>query len=95
MIAQVIRLCIVSSVFLLSAVQADVLKMPNEAPQILSSDASPVRGMTKNQVEKKFGAPMAMTGPVGDPAIYRWDYSRYSVFFENNYVLHSVVYSDK
>ena len=69
--------------------------MPGEAPQVISNNTSPTRGMTKNQVETKFGAPHSRIGPVGDPAIYRWDYARYSVFFEDNYVLHSVVYSDK
>ena len=95
MIAQVIRLCIVSSLIWLTTVQADVIKMPGEAPQVISNNASPLRGMTKNQVESKFGAPHSKIGPVGEPAIYRWDYARYSVFFENNYVLHSVVYTDK
>ena len=95
MIAQLIRFCIVSSFICLTAVQADVLKMPGEATQIISDNNSPVRGMTKNQVESKFGAPRSIIGPVGEPAIYRWDYARYSVFFENNYVLHSVVFTDK
>ena len=95
MIAQLIRFCIVSSFICLTVVQADVLKMPGEAPQIFSDNNSPVRGMTKNQVESKFGAPHSKIGPVGEPAIYRWDYARYSVFFENNYVLHSVVFTDK
>ena len=95
MIAQVIRLCIVFTFMIAAGTQADVLKMPGEAPQVLSSDASPVRGMTKNQVETQFGTPNTKIGPVGEPAIYRWDYPRYSVFFEDNYVLHSVVYSEK
>lgn len=95
MIAQLIRLCIVSSIVCLSAAQADVIKMPGEAPQIMSDSTSPVRGMTKSQVESKYGAPHSKQGPVGEPAIYRWDYARYSVFFENNYVLHSVVFTDK
>ena len=95
MIAQLIRICIVSFFLCLTVVQADVLKMPGEAPHIISDNNSPVRGMTKNQVESKFGAPHSKTGPVGEPAIYRWDYARYSVFFENNYVLHSVVFAEK
>lgn len=95
MIAQVTRLCIVSIIISLSAAHADVIKLPDETPQVISNDASPIRGMTKHQVENQYGAPQSRIGPVGEPAIYRWDYARYSVFFENNYVLHSVVYSDK
>lgn len=91
MIAQIIRICIAFSlVFSLNA-QADVIKLPSEAPRVVTSDAAPTRGMTKNQVESNFGAPRAISGPVGEPAIYRWDYADYSVFFENNYVLHSVI----
>ena len=95
MIAQFIRLCIVSTMIFAVSAQADVIKMPNESPRVISDNNSPIRGMTKNQVEAKFGAPQSRIGPVGDPAIYRWDYARYSVFFEDNYVLHAVVYSDK
>lgn len=93
MISQVIRICIAFSLIISFGIQADVIKMPAEAPQVVTSDAAPVRGMTKNQVESSFGAPHSIIGPIGDPAIYRWDYPQYSVFFEHNYVLHSVVTS--
>ena len=95
MIAQLIRFCIVSFLVCAPTLQADVLKMPGEAPRVISDSNSPVRGMTKLQVESKYGAPQSKIGPVGEPAIYRWDYARYSVFFENNYVLHSVVFTDE
>ena len=91
MIAQIIRICIaLSLVFGLNA-KADVIKLPSQPPHVVTSDAAPSRGMTKNQVESGFGAPQAMIGPIGEPAIYRWDYADYSVFFENNYVLHAVI----
>ena len=93
MIAQVIRICIAFSLIISFGLQADVIKMPAEAPYVVTSDAAPVRGMTKSQVESKYGAPYSIAGPIGDPAIYRWDYPEYSVFFEHNYVLHSVVTS--
>lgn len=72
---------------------ADVVKLPSQAPQIVTSDSAPVRGMTKQQVESTYGTPINASGPVGEPAIYRWDYADYSVFFEHNYVIHAVVTS--
>ena len=93
MISQVIRICIAFSLIISFSIQADVIKMPAEAPQVVTSDAAPARGMTKNQVESHYGAPHSIIGPIGDPAIFRWDYPQYSVFFEHNYVLHSVVTS--
>lgn len=93
MIAQTIRYCIALSLVFAFGAQADVIKMPSKSPQVISSDSAPVRGMTKNQVESSFGSPMSASGPTGSPAIYRWDYPGYSVFFEQNHVLHSVVTS--
>lgn len=93
MIAQAIRYCIAFSLVVSFTAQADVIKMPSESPQVITSNSAPVRGMTKSQVESNFGSPMSISGPTGQPAIYRWDYPDYSVFFEHNYVLHSVVTS--
>lgn len=93
MIAQAIRYCIALSFVVALSAQADVIKMPSKSPQVVTSESAPVRGMTKSQVESNFGAPMSISGPTGTPAIYRWDYPDYSVFFEHNYVLHSVVTS--
>ncbi|MFK7794294.1 MAG: hypothetical protein AB8B89_02985 [Gammaproteobacteria bacterium] len=93
MIAQAIRYCIAFSLVIVVTAQADVIKMPSESPQVVTSNSAPARGMTKSQVESNFGSPTAISGPTGQPAIYRWDYPGYSVFFEHNYVLHSVVSS--
>lgn len=93
MIAQVTRYCIVFCLVFAANAHADVIKLPSQAPQVVTSDSAPVRGMSKQQVESTLGAPRAMSGPVGEPAIYRWDYADYSVFFEHNYVIHSVVTS--
>ena len=79
------------SLLITASANADVLKLPGAAPQVITLADSPARGMTKDQVESRFGAPRSKIGPVGIPAIYRWDYADYSVFFENNFVLHSVV----
>jgi len=44
-----------------------------------------------NDVEQKFGQADNTTGPIGEPPISTWTYSDFSVFFEDNIVIHSVV----
>lgn len=50
----------------------------------------PRHGMNKTQVEAAFGAPDSRNGPTGDPPIYYWEYPSFTVYFESDYVLHSV-----
>lgn len=50
----------------------------------------PVRGMSMNAVESRFGAPREKLGPVGEPPITRWVYADYTVYFEGRYVIHTV-----
>jgi len=50
------------------------------------------RGTTMHEVEAKFGAPAKRYPAVGKPPITRWDYPSFSVFFEYNRVVHSVVH---
>jgi hypothetical protein len=57
-----------------------------------SSVARPGRGTTMHEVEAKFGAPEKQYPAVGKPPITRWDYPSFSVFFEYNRVVHSVVH---
>lgn len=56
----------------------------------------PHRGMTMAQVEKRFGAPMEKLPTRGGdaprhPPINRWRYHGYTVYFERNRVIHSVL----
>jgi hypothetical protein len=52
---------------------------------------TPSRGMTMDQVATKFGAPVTKVPPVGKPAISRWEYPGFIVYFEADHVIHSVV----
>lgn len=52
---------------------------------------TPKTGLTKAQVEARFGSPKDVKGPVGDPPIYTWDYGQFAVYFEQDRVIHSVV----
>jgi hypothetical protein len=47
-----------------------------------------------NKVEQTFGVPEAKFPAVGDPPITRWNYPEFSVFFEFDKVIHSVVKRD-
>jgi hypothetical protein len=69
------------------------------APQPLetqsSSETVPGRGMTMDQVEARFGDPKEKIPAVGDPPIARWNYGWYTVYFERNIVLDSVIHHKK
>lgn len=56
----------------------------------------PARGMSMDQVEKKYGAPQRKLSPRGGdsakhPVINRWDYSNFIVYFEKSHVIHAVL----
>jgi hypothetical protein len=59
--------------------------------QALNNDAIvPQRGRTMDEVENRFGPPDTRQLPVGDPPITRWIYPDFKVYFEHQYVIHSV-----
>ncbi len=53
--------------------------------------ARPARGMTMDQVLQQYGEPQRRLGPVGEPPIAHWVYNDAIVYFEHQYVIHSVV----
>jgi hypothetical protein len=69
---------------------ADVLLVDSiqSAPRI----QTPQNGFTMSQIRQQYGNPVAELPAVGDPPITRWDYDGFSVFFEYDLVLHSVVH---
>ncbi|WP_020210375.1 hypothetical protein [Gilvimarinus chinensis] len=68
---------------------ADTVRIP-VGQQGEASLPTPNTGTTKAKVKSEYGEPQQQSGPVGDPAIYRWDYSDFVVYFENDRVIHSV-----
>jgi len=56
-----------------------------------SAASRPSRGTTMASVEAQFGAPSERVPAVGEPPIARWEYPGFTVFFEHDRVLHSVV----
>ena len=72
------------------AVFADVLII-DEVRQVQRMDL-PQNGQTKSSIESRFGSPEQRNQAVGDPPISSWDYGHYSVYFEYNVVLFSVLH---
>jgi hypothetical protein len=68
----------------------------NDQVQVRESRADvPKRGLTMDEVQKHFGAPVTRHPTVGGgsphrPPITRWDYNGFSVFFEKDRVIDSV-----
>lgn len=72
------------------AAPADVLLI-EEVRQSERMDL-PENGRTKAYVQARFGEPGATRPAVGDPPISRWDYDGWSVYFEYDLVLFTVLH---
>lgn len=73
-----------------SPLTADVLII-DEVRQV-EKMSLPANGQTKANIEAKFGTPQERHAAVGEPPISRWDYDTYSVYFEYDRVLFSVLH---
>ncbi len=73
------------------AASADVLNIDGNR-NVVQSSSAPTRGMSQEQVLSRFGEPNSKKSAVGDPPISRWDYNGFSVYFEYNTVLHSLIH---
>jgi hypothetical protein len=81
---------------LASAAVAETIVV-NDQVQVRDSQVDrPKRGLTMDEVEKKFGAPATRHAAVGgssqqQPPITRWDYNGFTVVFERDRVIDAVV----
>ena len=69
---------------------ADTLLLDAVDQSRASETAQPARGMTMQEVEARFGAPVQRRAAVGQPPITRWEYADFVVYFESRYVIRSV-----
>ena len=69
---------------------ADTMVVDDQVVVRPSNIERPTRGVTMAVVEAKFGAPQTRYPAVGKPAITRWDYAAFSVFFEGERVIDAV-----
>jgi len=74
------------------AMAGDVLLIEKVEERMLRD--LPQNGLTKAQVETRYGVPNEKHAPVGDPPITRWVYDDFNVFFEHNLVIESVLHHD-
>jgi hypothetical protein len=74
-------------------ITATLLFALSAAPTVQAEDSAavPARGMTMTTVEQSFGKPAETLPAVGNPPITRWVYPTCTVYFEYQYVIHSVV----
>lgn len=82
-------LALAAAVVLSPAVQADTLMI--DAIESDASASKPRSGVTMDTVEQRFGAPEERIPAVGDPPISRWLYQDFTVYFEYDRVIFSVV----
>lgn len=68
---------------------ADVLLI--DSIQSSSAMQTPRQGLNMAAVRQQFGEPAQQVAAVGEPPISRWEYTGFTVYFENNLVLHSVI----
>jgi hypothetical protein len=73
-----------------AASQATVLLIDGIEADAQSATDRPKSGMTMASVEKTYGSPAQRHDAVGRPPITRWDYPTFSVYFENDRVIHAV-----
>jgi hypothetical protein len=81
---------------LVSAALAETIAVNDQVQVRESQTPMPKRGSTMGDVEKQFGAPVARHPTVGggsphQPPITRWDYNGFSVVFERDRVIDSVM----
>jgi len=87
----VIKQGLIGVVFLLLScvTYADVLLI--EEVRATRNMDLPENGYSKAEIESRYGSPQNKHQQVGDPPITRWDYDRFSVYFEYDLVLTSVL----
>ena len=67
---------------------AETIALPHKDSS--RSAPRPTRGTTKAEVQARFGDPLSKDGPRGNPSIYFWEYPDYTVYFEDDIVIHAV-----
>ncbi|WP_203300559.1 hypothetical protein [Marinobacter sediminum] len=72
-------------------VVAEQITIPVGSQTDRASISTPQIGMSQASVRAKWGAPVEIQGPVGEPPISQWYYQDFIVYFEKDRVLHTVL----
>lgn len=88
-----IRLTITATVltFALMSAPAGADELDMRDTQALNDPSAPQRGMTMQRVAEGWGEPQRRIGAVGEPPITRWQYEGFTVYFEHDRVIHTVI----
>nr|WP_010130532.1 hypothetical protein [Microbulbifer agarilyticus] len=78
-----------AALFTAALTQAETVEVP-VGEQGYVEEAGQLRGKKQEQVTQEIGEPINIQGPVGEPAITRWEYADFFVYFEHDRVLHTV-----
>lgn len=75
---------------------AEEIRIPigSQSPQFIKLER-PLTGWKKSKILDTFGEPKSVAGPVGSPPITQWHYANFTVYLENNTVIHSVLSPSK
>ena len=75
-----------------AAAATDELKIPVGSQASAGIGPLPPHGMLMPRVRAAWGEPSLVHDAVGQPPITRWDYPRFSVYFEHDHVVHAVAH---
>lgn len=76
--------------FAAAPLSADTLLLDSVDQAQVDGDLQPMRGMSMQAVEARFGQPSQRRAAVGKPPITRWEYPQFVVYFEYQHVIHAV-----
>jgi hypothetical protein len=80
------------AVFYCAPLSAETVTVPiTQQGADLKNMPLPATGSSKSAVLKRFGEPLNRVEPVGKPPISKWLYDNYTVYFEYDHVIHSVL----
>ncbi|UZE97944.1 hypothetical protein [Alkalimarinus alittae] len=88
LVAGALSACLFSTVSVSDTLKIGVSEQAQENKYI----NRPKVGMSMDTVTSFFGNPTTISGPTGKPAIYQWKYADFTVYFEGEYVIHSVLH---
>ena len=89
-------LILVTSLFIAPPMAMGEVLLLDAMAEVPSNTASglprPVRGTSMEDVYNKFGAPQSESPEVGKPPITRWVYEKFTVYFEFDRVIETVIH---
>ena len=88
-----IRLTITATLltFALLSAPAGADELDMRDTRALEDPSAPKRGMTMQRVTEGWGEPRRRVAAVGQPPITRWQYDGFTVYFEHDRVIHTVI----